>query len=267
VSTEPAPDTVEDDEARLASLYDLLMRRIGPEAADDPELAVAVALANGGRLSFAGDLDGARAAYRSAIDSPYLTYGDAVTIALFLLGVDDKAGAAAACRRVLDSDADLVVRDLSVLERLLERAGDTESVEIVLRRILDAGQPETAPLAAYDLGRLLDKRDELLPAMEATAYALKHGDSRLKPRAMVLFGWLQERNGNWEGGIWWYSRTIESGHDDAAPRARLGLARLLLRKFNDEDRARELLREAIDSGHPEMAPLAVERLARLDGSG
>src|SRR6266487_5231192 len=97
---------------------------------------------------------------------------------------------------------------------------------IALQRVAHSGQPEMAPMAAYNLGVLLQEQGDVTGAQVA------------------------------------YRQAIDSGHPDQAPRAAISLGNLLAEQ-GDVAGARAAFQQAIDSGHSDQASAALRALQQL----
>ncbi|WP_285542180.1 tetratricopeptide repeat protein, partial [Streptomyces lavendulae] len=93
--------------------------------------------------------------------------------------------------------------------------------------------------------------------------AMESGHPHQGPRAADLLGDLLVREGHPREAERAYRTAIDSGHWYWAPPARVGLAVILAGEEGGADRARALLAEAMESGHPHQGPRAADLLGDL----
>jgi tetratricopeptide (TPR) repeat protein len=166
------------------------------------------------------------------------------TAALLIADPDPLAGTFRAADPVIDYVERRDGRKLAhpaVWEYLLGRVSVEEAVQvafaaysrdeprvtmIALQRVAHSGQPEMAPMAAYNLGVLLQEQGDVTGAQVA------------------------------------YRQAIDSGHPDQAPRAAINLGNLLAEQ-GDVAGARAAFQQAIDSGHSDQASAALRALQQL----
>lgn len=212
-----------------------------------------------GRLLFnAGRIDDARTAFQRALElEPDL--GPALEgLSLVAQASGDMAQARAMAERAATANpenADYAYR----VGQLALAAGDTEVSERWLRTALERNPVH--PSANNDLAWLLSSRPEQLD--EALSLATRAAAG--KPSASILdtLGWVQLQSGRDAKA----AETLGKAHDldpaSASIAYRLSLA---LVRTGQQERARELLREALSGDAFPEADLAREQLARLDGT-
>jgi len=80
--------------------------------------------------------------------------------------------------------------------------------------------------------------------------------------ALRLGNMLTRRQGDLIGARAAYQQAIDSGHPDIAPQAQRDLGNLLMRE-RDSQRALSAYRQAMPPGHPDAAPEAANNLGNL----
>jgi len=140
--------------------------------------------------------------------------------------------------------------------------GEPSAVQALLQRVIDSGDSEQAPAAAFNLGVLLTQQGDPDGAAVAYQHAIDSGHHHLAPKAAVNLGVLLARQGDPDGAAVAYQRAIDSGHLPQASTAALNLG-LLLAEHGDPDGACAAFQRAIDSGHPDAAPSAAVNLGLL----
>jgi tetratricopeptide (TPR) repeat protein len=182
----------------------------------------------GVELARRGDLDGAAVQYQKAIDSGH---PDAVAEAGIKLGI---------------------VRD---------KAGDKASAMSAFRAAMATGHPERAPVAAFLLAGVLSGDGRYSDAADAYTYVIDSGHT-LAPSALVCQAELARLHRfDLVLAAELFQCAIDSGDSDSAPKAMIGLARLL--ETNAPDAAVELYLRAIDTEHSEAAAWARADLRAL----
>jgi Tfp pilus assembly protein PilF len=212
-----------------------------------------------------GDLAGAEAAYKVALDSGHGYYAPAAAVNLGLLRQDqgDLAGAEAAYQIALDSGHTEAAPAAAVNLGLLRRdQGDLAGAEAAYQIALDSGHAEVALPAAVNLGTLRMKQGDLAGAEAAYQIALDSGHADYTPRAAFNLGALREQQGDLAGAEAAYQIAADSGHADYAPRAAINLG-LLRQEQGDLAGAEAAYQTAIDSGHADYAPRAAFNLGVL----
>ena len=197
------------------------------------------------------DLDGARAAYRQAIDG-----GDVhamLSLAELLGGgMGDPEGARAWFQRAIDSgDVEAATEALVELGRLLLRR-DPAGARAAFQQAIDSGHPEWAPAAMVGLGHLLRNQGDSAGARAAYQQAVGSGHADWAANALVMVGKLLGKDGDAAGAQDAYLRVIESGHADWASPALIELLNLL-RAQDDLDGARAVYRKAVETGNPDAS--------------
>ena len=232
-------------------------RPIGSEATS--------ALALGDLLSQQGDLEGARAAYQSAIDAGG---PDTMPLAAMRLGdllsrQGDLEGARAAYQSAIDAGGpDIMSLAAMRLGDLLSQQGDLEGARAAYQSAIDAGGPDIMSLAAMRLGDLLSQQGDLEGARAAYQSAIDAGGPGTDPVAAVALGDLLSQQGDLEGARAAYQSAIDAGGPDTMPLAAMRLGDLLSRQ-GDLEGARAAYQSAIDAGGPDTMPLAAMRLGDL----
>jgi tetratricopeptide (TPR) repeat protein len=209
-----------------------------------------------------GDVEGAKDAYKQAIDS-----GDedaapkaAVNLGNLLFDQRDMQGARAAYERAIDSGhADAAPQAAFILAILLQEQGDIEGAKAACRQAIRSGHPDMAPRAAVKLGNLLGGQDDAAGAKGAYRQAISSGHPDAAPRAAYNLGILLDEQGDVAAARAAYQRAIDSGHADHAPAAAFNLG-IMLAEQGDVPGARAAWQRAIDSGHADHAPAAAFNL-------
>ena len=195
---------------------------------------------------------------------------DEVLVASLALGLvrydmGDLDGARAALRRAIEShDPDIMPAALNALGEQLREQGDSHGAQAAFRRVIDGGHRDEAPAAAFNLGVLLADNEDVAGATAAYRYAMSSGDPDIASSAAFNLAVLLADNGDEAGATAAYQIAIETGDFDLAPRA-AGKLGLLLAERGDVAGAKEAFQLAIDSGHPYYAAGAASNLGVLLG--
>jgi tetratricopeptide (TPR) repeat protein len=99
-------------------------------------------------------------------------------------------------------------------------------------------------------------------AREAFSKAVDSGHADAAPRAAVSLGLMLYEQRDMQGAQAAYQQAIDFGNANLAPAAAIGLG-TLLDEQGDVEGARAAYRQAIDSGHADLAPWAAVRLGDL----
>ena len=111
---------------------------------------------------------------------------------------------------------------------------------------------------------LRQARLDLYDAQRAWCVAVQAGRKEESLEAGVRLAGLlaAQRENSWKRAQRLYRQAIDSGHENLAPAAVFGLG-ILLEELEETSRAQEAYEQAIASGHPEFAPLAAYSLGIL----
>ena len=169
----------------------------------------------------------------------------------------------AAFQRAIDSgDASIAPLAAYDLGLLLESQGDAQGARAAFQRATDSGDASIAPLAAYNLRVLLESHGDAQGARAAFQRAIDSGDAAIAPLAAESLGLLLGYQGDMQGARAAFQRAIDSGDAAIAPLATVNLG-LALHHQGDAQGAKAAYQQAIDSGHAEAAPQAAYNLALL----
>jgi TolA-binding protein len=218
-------------------------------------------------LQFQGDLAGARAAYRAAIDSgdPEQAPQASVNLGLLLQDEGDVAMAQAAFQAAIDSRHPHWGPEAEYrLGCLLEEKGDVAGACAAYRATIDSNLADRAPAAQLGLGRLLHDQGDEAGARAAYQAAVDSGDSDYGPPAAFNLGLLLADEGDQAGARAAYQAAVDSGDAEAAPRAALNLGWLLV-ELGDALGARSAFQTAVDSGDAEVSLRGALKLGELLG--
>jgi len=195
---------------------------------------------------------------------------DEAPVASFALGfvrydMGDLDGARAALRRAIEShDPDIMPAALNALGEQLREQGDVHGAQAVFRQVIEGGHRDEAPAAAFNLGVLLGDNEDVAGAAAAYRYAISRGDPDTASTAAFNLGALLADNGDKAAAAAAYQNAIDTGDFDLAPRA-AGKLGLLLAERGDVVGAKQAFQLAIDSGHPYYAAGAASNLGVLLG--
>ena len=123
------------------------------------------------------------------------------------------------------------------------------------RKAADSGHADAAPMAAYNLGLLLQNQGDVQGAKDAYQKAIDSGDADAAPMGAIGLGDVLRGEGDVQGAKDAYQKAIDSSHADWAPRAAVYLG-WLLRDQGDVQGAKNALQKAIDFGDAVAAPRA-----------
>lgn len=212
-----------------------------------------------------GDVDGARIAYQTVIDSGP---SPQASRAAFLLGSllasqGDIDGAQAAFQTAIDSGhTDAASAAALRLSELLAHQGDFKAADAAYQAAIDSRQAELAPLAGYFLGSILGDEGDVDGALAAYQTAIDSGHADHAPQAARGLGRLLAGQGDVDGARAAFQLAIDSHHAEHSPGASIELGILLARQ-GDFKCARAAYQLAIDSGSPEQALAAAINLGIL----
>jgi tetratricopeptide (TPR) repeat protein len=227
------------------------------------EAAPLAALNLGYLLKSLGDVEGSRAEFQNAIDSGHAQYAPQAAIGLGnLLKVQGNVeGATAAYQLAIESgNSDQVPRAEVNMGVLLAEQGDVEGAKRAYRRAIHSGDPDQVPMAEANIGALLASQGEVIAAKAAYRRAILSGHAGHAPRAALGLGTLLRDLGDVNGAKTAYQLAIDSGNTKYAPRAAVDLGNMLT-SHEDPEGAKAAYQKAIDSGHADLAPKAAIGLA------
>jgi tetratricopeptide (TPR) repeat protein len=217
-----------------------------------------------------GEHEQARELLEAARASGHPTAAPSATCYLALLAEedDDPDAARALLTEVADGAAPpLAAMGLQLLGDTLAGRGDVDGARDAFERAIALDQPPWSPAAQVDLALVLGSGDPPPDAGRARELLAEiaggdHGDQA--PRASDLLGDLLLKSGNAVGAQAAYQRAIESGHPDWAPIAMIDLAMLHAGAgAAGAARARARLEQAEATGHRDQAPRAADLLGDL----
>jgi len=176
----------------------------------------------------------------------------------------DEAGAASAYRRAIDSGDPAAAAEagmkLGVMHR---RAGRRADAIGAYRAAMDTGHPDKAPTAAFLLAGVLSDDGRFREAANAYGFVIESGHE-MRPNALYCLAELLRYDLRDLGAAARaYQDAIDSGDQDSAPPAMVGLADLF--RTNGPDKAIALYGRAAESGHVEAAPMARRALRLMRG--
>jgi tetratricopeptide (TPR) repeat protein len=163
--------------------------------------------------------------------SPY----GAFNVGVMLTEQGDLAGAIAAYRFAVDSDhPDITPRAAVNLGVLLEEQGDLDGARTLYQQAIDFDHVDMSPLAASKLGTLLVNLGDRAGAERAYRVAMESGDSECAPWAAYSLGHMliESRPWHWKRAREALQVAIDSGRPDHSEMARGMLAVLLAKQFN-----------------------------------
>jgi tetratricopeptide (TPR) repeat protein len=144
----------------------------------------------------------------------------------------DLVGAQAAYRRAIDSGNSRAMIDMARL--LMGDLGDAEGARAWFERAIECGDDELAVEATVDLGQLLMAfQGDAEGARAAFEQVISSGHPDWAAAAMVSLGHLLDRQGDTAGAQAAYQQAIGFGNDDWAARASMSLAAMLRQKDHD----------------------------------
>ncbi|GGX73327.1 tetratricopeptide repeat protein [Streptomyces hiroshimensis] len=195
-----------------------------------------------------------------------------VSLGIVLLHQGDAGQSLPLLREVADLEhPDQGPRATCALGEWYTAQGDAEAARSWLDRAVASGHPDWSVTARVDLAFVAAAAEEpTVRAEDRTARAeglltgvMGSGHPHQAPRAAVTLGDLLASNGRLNEAEHAYQSAIDSGHSDWAQIARINLASVLAAARGGTARARELLTEAMGSGHPHQAPRAADILGDL----
>jgi tetratricopeptide (TPR) repeat protein len=174
----------------------------------------------------------------------------------------DLDGAAVQYQKAIDSGHHLAVAEAGIkLGIVRNKAGDKAGAMSAFRAAMGTGHPERAPVAAFLLAGVLSADGRYSDAADAYTYVIDSGHA-LAPSALLSQAELARLHRlDLVLAAELFQRAIDSGDPDSAPKAMIGLARLM--ETNAPDAAVELYQRATDSEHPEAAAWARADLRAL----
>jgi tetratricopeptide (TPR) repeat protein len=262
----------------------------------DPEVAPMAAMRLAALLREAGDLDGARAAcrtaYRAAIraaDQAVATEamsglsdllendGDLAQAAAVLWGAfragdsaamqelgrmwlrhNDPDSAAAALRHAANLGDPAATFSLGLV---LQQQGDFDRARSAYWHAVEMSDPHLSSLALYKLGVLHIEQGDRAGAQELWQRCFDAGQPRTAPLAAGSLGMLRCQTGDVAGAQAAWQYVIDNGEPDLVARFGISFGDLLC-EHGDQDGARTAWQTAVDTGRPNYAPEAAFRLGR-----
>lgn len=158
----------------------------GLKSTERDKAITTAALELGILLAEQGDLNGARVAYRNAVDFGHT--GTApwpmMKLALALIEHADTETAQAALHSAIDTGHPPVVAVASLgLGNLLAQEGDAEAARTAFQRAIDSGYPQLADAASLGLGWLLTDHDDVPAARDAFRHAARSEYAKIAQEA------------------------------------------------------------------------------------
>ncbi len=145
---------------------------------------------------------------------------------------------------------------------LLEGQGDVAGARAAYQQAIDSSHPEFAPMATVNLGNLLAGQGDVAGARAAYQQAIDSSHPASAPMGVFALGLLLAGQGDVAGARAAYQQAIDSGHPEFAPEAAVNLGNLLAGQ-GDVAGARTAYQQAIDSSHHDQAPKAAFNLGYL----
>jgi CHAT domain-containing protein/tetratricopeptide (TPR) repeat protein len=224
-----------------------------------PQLAPSALLLIGKRRAERGDTDGAREAFQEMARSGH-PWGS-FNLGVLLAGQGDVAGAEAAYRRAIEGGHREAALSATVnLGLLLAGQGDAVGAQAAYQKVIDSGHQEYAPAATLNFGNLLAKNGDVAEAQAAYQEVISSGHPECVPEAALSLGNMLVEQGDSAGAEAAYQKAMDSGHQEYKPWAAFNLGSVLKAR-GDLAGAQAAYREAVDSGHREYAPMAAVKLA------
>lgn len=172
------------------------------------------------------------------------------------LGRDD---ALADYRAVAEgSEHDLAMHATFLAGGVLE-VDDEVGARDAYARVVSSNHPSHAPMAAFNLAWLEERRGDAERAVDAYRELAGGAHADAAPLAALNLAALLQRMKRFAEAESWYRSAVDSGHADAAPMAAVALGLMLERRQRPRE-ARALFRYAASTGHEEAAPAALRRL-------
>jgi tetratricopeptide (TPR) repeat protein len=166
----------------------------------------------------------------------------------------NQTGARILLERVVALGSSVTFRAQYALGRVCSDLGDVETARNALGAASRSGDPDIAPLAAYELGHLLQQTHRSA-AKAAYSRAISLGHPEIGPKAAVNLGILLAEDGDADGARQAFQSAVDSGHPEQRSKALTNLATLILSE-GDIAAAALALDEAISVAHPDVAPRA-----------
>lgn len=203
------------------------------------------------------DLEGARAAYREAIDHDHSRHspGARVNLAQILDRDGDHAGAESLFREAIESGHSAEApRARVLLGLMLEEQGDGARALELFESAMDGGDDEWAPRAALNAGAIYSmQHGENGRAADAFRRAEHSGDAKQSLTASFLRGNAERELGNEEGALTAFLRVAEEASAGVVDMLRCGAAKqagIILISRQDYESARPLLTAAAEAEDP-----------------
>jgi tetratricopeptide (TPR) repeat protein len=177
-----------------------------------------------------------------------------------------------AWRKAADSGhADMAPMAALNLGVLLQAQGNADGAMAAYQQAIDSGRPRQAARAALNLGALLQAQGNTGGAMAAYQQAIDSGQADVIPTAAVNLGVVLQARGDAEGAMAAYQQAIDCGQADQRAKAAFNLG-VVLQARGDADGAMAAYQQAIDSGQADQRAKAALNLgvvlqARGDADG
>lgn len=117
-------------------------------------------------------------------------------------------------------------------------------------------------LKAYNRGVLMTEEGHVPGAIDGYTRAIELGDRDLAPKATFNLAVLHAQRGDVDASITRFEQAASTRHHDVAAKAAFNLGHILLHR-GEPDRARHAYEQAVKTGHEEVAATARNQLARL----
>jgi TolA-binding protein len=184
-----------------------------------------------------------------------------VGMAAYACGVIS-AAIAAFRKGTTTEQADAVPMAAFNLGVLLESEGDVEGARTAYQMVIDSGPSPQASRAAFLLGSLLASQGDVDGARAAYQTAVDSGHANVASAAAYRLSEVLRIQGDFEAADAAYHAAIDSRQTELAP-LRAYFLGAILGDEGDVDGARAVYQTAIDSSHADHAPEAARGLGRL----
>jgi len=148
------------------------------------------------------------------------------------------------------------------LGRMLEKRREASEAETMYWRAMTSSDRWAVSRAAERLGWLLRERGNMVDAEVAYQRAIDAGDPAVAAKAWLSVGWLRQERDDDAGAVEAFQQVLKSDFPNAAAEAALYLGQVY-QKQGDRLRAEPAYRQALDSSDPDAAPMAAYYLGLL----